>query len=220
MFYPSQKRELLRGICYFISDSATYRCFALVSVYCSRLAKEYAPMKKKEFTKCVCGILPRLGYERVYILPNLRLHGHFGYRIGDNVVGEDTFLNGKRVGGWTHHMHRFYLSNYNPTNYIPTNYISLVVKRVIVNLYEDLICFNNRTTISANLCTLCKRFHTFVYSGDDGNLVCLSKSCISKGRLHMRIMSYEESRKMQRRARIARAIIDYAQETIKCLIKS
>jgi hypothetical protein len=43
-------KELLRGVIYYIKDAKTYYNFALVSKYCSELAREYRSYKMDEFS--------------------------------------------------------------------------------------------------------------------------------------------------------------------------
>lgn len=178
MFYPSQKRELLRGICYFISDSATYRCFALASVYCSRLAKEYAPMKKAEFVRhAVLSLLPPMRHTCLSVLPNKRFHGHFkSYSLDGICLSEAMYLNGKRMWRWDIELNRM-------KKWDATHVYSLWGKVVIAVGTETIVFIRSvKTSVTSFKCPVCYRFHLFcVYRAGPIGWTCLSlwKSCIA-----------------------------------------
>lgn len=218
MFYPSQKRELLRGICYFINDSATYWCFALVSKYCAALAKEYAPMKKSEF--CTERILrcEDTWIHSYRILPNRQLHGMQrmqrsvggAYRLSGDNDHIDIFDNGEIVARI-----RTTLHNYAIVYSRVTTYYSLIgnvqVSRELANDWSIVfINYVNGKRVFGRKCVLCKGTHTF---RDDGFV--FSRPCLSTGRLVVkRRVTDWLTDTGSRRLLIARSILDYAQKQL------
>lgn len=206
MLYPSQKKELLRGVCYFIDDSATYRCFALVSAYCAQLAHEYAPMKKMEFCRHVAQDSPMLmGYNVIHLLPNFRYHGHFQcYNSTGECMYCDMYDNGKRVWRWnsqTQVVERFVFT-------FIAIYHLLGKVDVLVSDQELSFQRDGKLGVVSNRCALCSRFHMF-YTFGRRRILCLWKSCISTVKLQMMTLLYG-SPILLRKGAIAKAVIEYA----------
>lgn len=180
----SLQKEFLRAVCYYISDAATFKSFALVARQCALLAKEYEPMKMDEFSRneqyvsgcgtglTVCKILPcglRHGWCRIYT--NNKLQIILGDTEGMFVVDEILYQRGVLVSrvwmdfaGEYQKEPRYFLTTYKQT----TETFRMIRRLVEFGYTEEgkSFCFRHPTrgTVTSRMCALCRRFHVMVKS--------------------------------------------------------
>jgi len=185
--------ELLRYLVYVTDTPLDFYNLALCCRAAAQIAKEYALMKKKEFTI----IHPLFGWS---MLPNGMVHGWHGSSL------KHYYDNGRRIcsikdrGGT---LEMLWPTERGGVSFM-TNNLFIIVKQERVSVlyaeYSKQINFYN--------CALCKRFH-FVDFWRLGRCFSYEASCLDKKcqlKQVKRTLSYKET---CRRRRIARKVVDY-----------
>lgn len=193
MLKGSLLHELLRYLIYVTDTPSDFYNLSLCCRVTAQIAKEYAPMKKKEFTL----IHPLCGWPT---LPNSMVHGWHGS------FEKHYYDNGRLIctvndRGSTLEMK--WPKDYSVVCFLTNNLFIAAEQEFVMFRYVEYskqIRFYN--------CALCKRFHfvefwllgkCFFYEAS-----CLDKKCQLKP--VKRTLSYSDS---CRRRRIARKVVDY-----------
>ena len=211
-YTSSLKRELLRGVCFFIVDAQTYFNFSLACKYCASLAKEYAPLKKKEFSTVVIHTSTKYGKITCPVLPNGNVHGLV--KFGDILLAFDAeiYANGNRVAS--------ILESFEPRHYSVSlqlnGFFCRVAGRLRVFETESTGLFGvtgiqRGKTIWAYKCLLCRHYHYFIAEAQMGTYLSFSWTCHTrKTVVKLEISNSALVFAWKRRRAIARSIVCYA----------
>lgn len=225
ILYQSQKIELLRGICFFINDCRTFRCFALVSRYCATLAREYSPLKKKEFS--IVRRFKTVGDDNmekireIVVLPNGQYHGFLEYYNTETRSRGITcvYWHGWMVACMWYDTIPVY--SFGHLDMGPNTSLKWLFKNVEITKFNDygyvIFIFknlSNQKRVKCHACRLCKSHH--VFTSTTNSRLILWKNCISTLPLRMRYLKAGEMEARARRLWVAMAVIRYSKmEVVK-----
>lgn len=203
-------RELFYGVVYYISDPQTFASFSLANSECWKVACEYIPMKKKEFTITVES--PLFIYRK---LPNGALHGWI----------EPTAIN--RFSPTDVYNTSLFVSQLNRdkscTNTRPPIINAYIYGKLLVEKDKYGVCWTNISnpgdlyvpnTVRAFKCPLCMKYHYFIAK----NYWILSGKCFDT-KLTKKTLNRGKIDYYIRRLKISRSILDYS-KSIKLALQT
>lgn len=191
-------RELFCGITYYISDPATFRSFCLAHPECWKIARQYTPMKKKEFTKV---IETEMFIYR--ILPNGAMHGWLEPTTKNRYTNVTNVFNTSKFIAQL---------NYNKscTNLRMLKNTVFVFGRLKVAITKFGIEWTNiinNKNINTVKCPLCLKYHYFIAA----NYWIFRCNCFDTKFVKQTLQPWRIDRYF-RRMEIARSIIEYSKK--------
>lgn len=198
LFTNQLKRELLRGVAFFIDDSKTFLSFACASQLTYQLTKEFVPYKKKQFSKYIihdCYIFP--------VLPNGDIHGV--HELDNQLI---ECKNGVLIQDRHLYLHtNYYIINYNTARFKFTKH--LVIKTYLPPFQQLILLINQRNDkqITALICETCNKHHTFLASTYTSAYI-LRWNCFGRNRKIL-MDSGDRSNFDDKRGQLAFALVKY-----------